>query len=304
MVSNEELKMSVEKKKILVTNSPSVLLLGNGIIRAFCKGQSCQDLIQGIGKKCSGSRMVVPPDGLPFPFKVIAVSKNKEELVKKELKHCLLCPKDKKDVAQLRSWLISLVKTYNVILTTNYTYEIEYALDPDFKPGSRKYYRWESEGNHKSAKAHLEKHYEITVDGNVVKIWHVHGEMVKPSGIALGFYQYGRLIGLHRTRVAEILKECTRDKVLRYKSWLEYFLFGNLSVVGFGFDLAEIDMWCLLDCKCRHAENTSVTFYTCDLSKETKNMLQVYGVKVQEYVGTFPDYARFYQKVGNKLLRG
>ena len=300
-------------EKIRVTNPPKVLLLGNGIVRAFCNKQSCQDLITKIAEKFPKSE--IPPEGLPFPFKVIAVSKNNEEQVKKELKDCFQDSKDcfppgknKKEFEQLRQWLMPLVKTYKVILTTNYTYEIEYALDPDFKPGSRKYYKWLGKGDHKSAKAHLGKHYEIKVDGIPVKIWHVHGEMVRPSGITLGLYQYGRLIGLNRTRVADILKKwmLLSDKDFQYESWLEYFLFGDLSIVGFGFDLAEIDLWCMLDCKYRHNEDASVTFYAHDLSTEIKTMLKAYKVEVQEGkdVGMSPDYERFYKKVAGKLLKG
>ena len=68
----------------------------------------------------------------------------------------------------------------------------------------------------------------------------------------------------------------------------------------------DLKLWCMLDCKYRHAENASVAFYSCDLSKEIKTMLNAYGVKVQEGqdVGMPSDYVRFYQKVGGKLLKG
>ena len=111
---------------------PQVLLLGNGLVRAY-GGVNWESGIQSINR--SNKIDVSSPlfNTVPFPLKAIIATEDHIDIAlkSKDAEEILF---GLKDVSGLREPLFDLLKLrFDHILTTNYSYEIERVLDPDFK---------------------------------------------------------------------------------------------------------------------------------------------------------------------------
>ena len=65
-------------------------------------------------------------------------------------------------------------------------------------------------------------------------------------------------------------------------SWVDYFLTGEVYSVGFGFDLSEIDLWWLVDCKRRHFSNARLHIFTPSMSDAAADIAAAYGLDVHD----------------------
>ena len=146
---------------------------------------------------------------------------------------------------------------------------------------------------------------------NDIDIWHMHGEAFAAKSIVLGHYYYGNLISEYRNDIKEYIskqKVCDEDYIIKPKSWLDYFIFGDVSIVGFSFDIAEADIWWLLDVKTAvrkkyKLDNKTEFYYTedSDISYETKRMLSLYEVKLIRTVEDNDKYKLHYETCFQKL---
>ena len=66
------------------------------------------------------------------------------------------------------------------------------------------------------------------------------------------------------------------------KSWVDYFLTGNIYILGFGMYSTETDLWWLLDCKKEHFKDTEIVYYAPagDIDKNTEILLKTYDVEI------------------------
>ena len=57
-------------------------------------------------------------------------------------------------------------------------------------------------------------------------------------------------------RIPDLIREykvaCKIQKGYKPKSWIDYFLIGNVYIIGFGMDPSEMDIWWLINCKKRN----------------------------------------------------
>ena len=94
-------------------------------------------------------------------------------------------------------------------------------------------------------------------------LWHIHGEACASEGIVLGHDRYGRLL----KRIIEICSDLDYRKITKrnephcFTSWPELFLFGDIYVIGFGFDQSEFDLWWLLRRKQRERYGDGRVFF-------------------------------------------
>ena len=96
------------------------------------------------------------------------------------------------------------------------------------------------------------KYFDVA--GN--NIWHIHGEAAKPDSMVLGHYYYGKLLGEIQNRVPQFIRSYkaaqTKENDISIKSWIDYFLLGNIYIVGLSLDPSEMDLWWLINCKKRN----------------------------------------------------
>lgn len=174
------------------------------------------------------------------------------------------------------------------IFTTNYSYCIEKAFCPDkdfskSKVRSNMRFNFNSELNNgvpkKEINYRLHSGYLIKKSaGKDIGIWHIHGESSVPRGIIVGHDRYGRLL----SRIVTICstqkygKDSNKPTLRQFTSWPELFLYGDVYIIGLGFQLCEIDLWWLLRRKHRERyADGKVYFYdnSTDENNTYRNLL-------------------------------
>lgn len=141
------------------------------------------------------------------------------------------------------------------IITTNYDYFLERAVNPNFNAGSASTKEW----------LYSRERYR-DVPGH--RIYHVHGEISVPTSICLGFEQYVGSIQFIRDELTRGTAEkgaTSADRTSAFKKmyhlhdvlagldtpiknrWYYHFFTDDVYILGFGLDPAEQDIWWLLN---------------------------------------------------------
>lgn len=165
---------------------------------------------------------------------------------------------------------------FDAILTTNYTYELEnlFYVNHNYDEVSKniklnKYVK-ATEGS--KEKGLFIKTFNLINDKS---IWHIHGELRNPNSVVLTQSQYTGLLEKIKKYYYErknYKKENLKD--IKYNSWIDYFLFGDVTIVGFGFDYSEIDLWWLLS-KRRNISNAGkMIFHSLTIDEEKENLFK------------------------------
>ena len=279
------------------TTFPKVLLLGNGINRAFGMA-SWENLLDSISQG-----KVLDLDNVPYPLRAVILTNDNVGNNMKEIAPMLAKMRASTEEEQL---LRSIVLPFDVVLTSNYTYELEKALCPEFKiciNSPCKFRKFARIDTTTFARNALHTYFEFS---NMDKsIWHIHGEAAKPDTMVLGHYYYGKLLAEMQKYISVLIKRyktCkTTGNAFEYRSWMDYFLIGDVTIVGFGLDLSEIDLWWLINAKKRHFPETHITFYKPDIKESEKLLAEAYGIKVvsDKFEDSFTDY---YYKLASKML--
>ena len=291
---------------------PRVLLLGNGLNRVY-GGASWTGLLEEINRTHFTTEQV---RSLPFPLQAVLLSDDHVDLSLKSLRQKLTA-------CEMHPWLEEQLKKllalpFDAILTANFTYELEFAADPEFGAvpyRARRYRRHTKAVSQAEKRFMLSTYYMLPVgDGRTVPLFHVHGEALKPDTVILGHYFYGNLLFryddyLTRYAPGQSYRERMDDDGMEVLSWLDYFILGDVYSLGFGFDVSEMDLWWLLCRKKRErAAHGSVLFFEPERSSaETKNaLLTTYGVE-RIPLGARDlrsgDYQGFYERAVDEIVR-
>lgn len=276
--------------KDLEIKAPSVLMVGNGINRLFCNNISWSQLID----KTKTDHIYVPGD-LPEPLKAQVFcnlegqnnsdstdSDSSEKHYTNALNEVCrewcaesLCYVKKNFINELLD-----SKSFESVLTLNYSYEIEKSLFDDFgrnfkvdtgdKPNLsfnlfKKYRRFSVQhgsslnNKDKALRAFFAKK-EINSDKLCPPyIWHIHGEAAQPKSIVLNYHYYGNMISLIQQYQRIFLRRFfsfltnRKDAQIGYypQSWLDYFYVGDVFIVGARLNIDEFDLWWLIDSRLR-----------------------------------------------------
>lgn len=280
---------------------PQIVLIGNGL--EYKSGQvAWKKLVENLTLKNSIPLTEDEKEKVPFPllYEVIVIGQpvprvldasaiDKEE---KHLEHEMGCLKNESN--DLLDELTTLGADH--IFTTNYSYCLEKAFLPkrDFtKSGSRSGVRFNQIPPEKDGKRKREREYRLHsgyyVKKNNTALWHIHGEVSVPKGIVLGHDRYGRLL----KRIIEVCEAmdfksiAKKDARYSFTSWPELFLFGDVYVIGFGFQQCEFDLWWLLKRKQRERYGDGILyFYDRNTSNEEdilkKKLLESHGVRIMD----------------------
>ena len=281
--------------------TPNILLLGNGINRAYGFA-SWDELIHSIQTKELTEDEAVSLHNVPYPLQPVILTEDHVGTRMKEISHKLSeLEAPEEEIPVLKDFAAI---PFQAILTTNYTYELEKALDPMFVcfPGRKCKVRtvvYAGKGKYNTEQLHTCFQIE-----NTPSIWHIHGEAARHGTMILGHYYYGKLLSKMQQYVSSLIARhrasASRGQDMEARSWMDYFMLGNIYIVGSGMSLSEMDLWWLINCKKRNFPDTTVTLYKPDIQTKERLLAEAYGVIVK--TGSFNgDYRAYYRDVCEKL---
>ena len=289
---------------------PQVLLLGNGINRAY-GDKSWQALIRALK---TNEKISMDDEGIkkiPYPLQVILAARGNVNVSESD-GFSLICGRENLDDMQP-----VLQKLYAIgfddVLTANYSYELERSIQPKVKPDGTNllsYQKNEAPDGRAENKYLLHTYYYIPYGEFRTRIWHIHGEARKKNSIILDHYQYGTLL----SRYQELLKKRENTQYQRQQSgetpqlnsWIDTFIMGDVYILGFGYDYSEFDLWWLLNRKQREKADTGkVYFYTVDPGTAHCALLETYGAEIVNlgYRRKPDDYKPFYEAAINDIAQ-
>ena len=282
-------------------HKPNILLLGNGINRAYGFA-SWDDLIHSIQTKELSDAEINSLKGVPYPLQPVILTGDhlgtQMKSISKQLSE-LKAPEEENTILQQYASL-----AVDAILTTNYTYELEKALDPQFKCLPSRKCKVRMTAYNESGKYNTEQLQTFFNIDQMPPIWHIHGEASRHSTMILGHYYYGKLLAKMQQYVSSLIARhrasVKRGQDMEIKSWIDYFMLGNVYIIGLGMALSEMDLWWLINCKKRHFPDSTVTLYKPDIRLEEKLIAEAYGVHI-DVDGFEGDYQSYYQSIYKKL---
>lgn len=313
---------------------PQILLIGNGVERVY-GSVSWNKLIDLIDVRKFSKEMRDEINKLPFPvryellstFENAPASFSRDDMYAEEKRMAnamsiLLPSRDtrERDKKENYNELFKLLPTLGVdhIFTTNYSYCPEEGYYPDRKfekdsvrrnllfnlnPQKGKKGRLSQENRFRLHSGYLVE--TSNKDAKKVGIWHIHGECGVPTSVILGHDKYGRLL----KRIVSVCdneiqykKIIEKHNTYKFRSWPELFLFGDIYVVGFGFDECEFDLWWLLRRKQRETyADGKVYFYEHDIRdvpSAKQMLLTAHGVEIKynQFSSKDDKFKEFYEE--------
>lgn len=260
---------------------PQVLLTGNGLTR---NNKPWAELIRSLARDGVPVTEFAAKTGeisLPYTIMTLAMA-DTEDVVRKKKYQDEFSDKEYPDNPMLRS-LVSL--PFDAILTTNYTYEIECAQISQYAALSNKTKYACSTLPQRDSRYLLHTFNRLTED--IGDIWHIHGELRNKSSMILSHDEYARLIHeivAYNQKRGKNYQDYGTD--LKFKSWVDYFLMGDVYILGFGMDYSEFDLWWLLGRRLREkAKVGKICYYSIkSMENRLKNLVLRYtGVEVLEF---------------------
>lgn len=265
---------------------PQVLLLGNGINLAF-GGRSWSGLMKSLS-----TRTDLPEElSCPMPMQAIIYTENKLKDAMKGKRNELFGSVETPEQMAFLQQLLGLPA--DEIITTNYSYELEAAALDRFRIGEaqlKTLLRHSPKLNRAEPKYLIQTYNQVGTDHRVARIWHAHGEARKPDSMIIGHYYYakllGRMIQYIDSRSQEHQRRARSGLAQEIGSWTEAFLFGDVYILGFGFDISEFDLWWLLNRKKREIAPHGKT-YLFEMRdrgfSERKDLLRLLDVELVDF---------------------
>lgn len=303
---------------------PQVVLVGNGLERD--SGQpSWNALVDMMTVPDSVKLNDNERNAIPFPLLYELLSSHEsapsqlthEDLREEEQR--LACAMN--ELTHTSNSLLAILPTLGAdhIFTTNYSYCIEKAfyLGINFLlPRVRTKIRFNLNPKRRNARPIREINYRMHTgylaqnsNESYVGIWHIHGECTVPRGIVIGHDRYGRLLSRMETICDSQIygKQSELPICKQFTSWPELFLYGDIYIIGFGFNLCEYDLWWLLRRKQRECyADGKVYFYDNDIhDKNTTRdrLIQAHGGIINPGITKEADYNIFYRKALSDIAK-
>lgn len=282
---------------------PQVVLIGNGLI--FQKENCWKNIIKKIGNLDNGFDF---SNEVPYSIQATVTTATKDS------KRCesyqkVFTDEEKYHYCRYESLEKLVNLPFDAILTTNYTYEIENVFKPNFSSfntNKQRKFAFSSSDRYKDTKYFIRTFNRLGNENinDLKDIWHIHGEIRRPSSMVLTHDEYARLIGkILEYNIKQKNKYQLDFESLTFYSWIDYFIMGDLYIIGQGFDFSEFDLWWLLSRRQRErGEVGKVIFYNpIKESDEAKiDALSQMGVKCKSFDICVDDndgaYSEFYEK--------
>lgn len=268
---------------------PQVLLLGNGINRAF-NSDSWDDLLNSIDRR--NDRYDIGDYRCPETLKAVLVTEDNVDKALQSQKERLGNLGTEKPEKQMQLLRRLLNVGFDEILTTNYSYELETAALGHDRVNERSLCRMQGHTDEVSrceTSLMLHTYNSVGSEGRERRIWHVHGEARKPDSMILGAYYYGnflgKMIGLNKKRGNYYSSVQRSGEPPKIRSWTDAFILGDIYILGFGMGFAESDMWWLLNRKKREGNKVGKTYFyelkpKADINRAKMDLLELMNVEV------------------------
>lgn len=298
------------KDETVKRSRPQILLLGNGVNRAF-GGGSWGQLIRDIS--CNAA---LPEDctlHLPMPLRAILVTGDTVGVQLRRAGEILYGKLGDPGHTDMLRALLDM--GFDQVLTTNFSYELEAAAHPEenINDSLLRQMMRHTDGCRQAEAKYLFYTYNLLEwRGRELPVWHIHGEGRKPDSMILGHYYYANLLEKITTYVkaegGRWRREQERGENVRIRSWADAFLFGDVYVLGFGFDVSEFDLWWLLNRKKREQANTGETWFFAPAERgesrinEKEELLKVLGVQVRHCGEVRPDGEPLERSLGFRVF--
>lgn len=317
---------NVKKMEDITNKRPQVLLIGNGVLQAK-NGVSWDKLLRDISSKYKSDEkfwdIMKTNKDIPYSIKAY-ISTDTDDGQRREVYSEYLQKEYLKYYEENNLYIEKLLNVKcDTILTTNYTYEIENALCPEFYAFSdtkkRKLVNTTNKNTKKQDDATkipkgMAEYYRFKhCSGYDKNIWHIHGETRKKSSLVLTHDEYGRLC-----RDILNVAQLNGNKYEKYKekisinSWIDYFIIADIYIIGFGLDFSEFDIWWLLNRRLREKSgHGKIYFFEPYVDNELLNKvydefdIKLISLNYQKSSMRCEDYAIFYNKAIeeiNKLM--
>lgn len=233
-----------------------VLLIGNGINLSFSDTNIRIDQLLNSKKNKFRKHINIPNETqIPFPLKMVIGTQDHVDDLMKEYTDCLW-GKVKRKSEQYYFYEKLLNLPVADILSTNYGFEFEEtAYDEEeiskSKIGKITTYIPGKDRKKSESSLFLYTYQSAGERYDNKRIWHIHGHAKNHSSMIIGHCYYGRF--LHRiidyTKQNEGRYRWGKQDPPEIRSWVDAFLFGDIYVLGFSYDFAEMDLWWLLNQK-------------------------------------------------------
>ena len=301
------LKELRQLKEIHGSRRPNVLFVGNGINRSF-HGESWEELIRDAMEKAAIPYDFSEIQDMPAPMQIVLAT---GDHVEQELTDISLRLRKRQISPAQRAFLEELLDLpISTILTTNYTYELEQATG--IVPSAYNYQRCRSATRvltEREKKLSLFHFSDLTFRDCEKQVWHIHGSVCAPRSVVMGHYYYGKLLREIQEHIPHFLRRykgtLARGRSFVPASWVDYFMMGDLYVLGFSMDLSEMDLWWLACCKKRHFPDSRIYFYrpAPEIDPHTEKMMTAYGIRVCGGISFDGDYVAYYRRVMEDIRR-
>ena len=280
---------------------PKVILVGNGISLASVKENAISGA-EGIIKKAANDNhcryRFADVKALPFPLQFLVASKDdREQKTIKNLSKNLFS----EDFYVDADWSIAkeiMSLNADAILTTNYSYEFEMALDNRFIKRRGDYSQFTEKTTRREGKYQLHSFYQFDgVEEKPIRIWHIHGEASNYSSIVIGHDMYGNILSKYQQ---ELSNRIQRDKNQEYIeqvtpfSWIDYFIFGDVYIMGFSLSENEYDLWWLLNRKKREKLPHGNTYFFDKDGENIKMRMLFDALDIKEITTESKNYSDYY----------
>ena len=226
---------------------PRVLLIGNGLNKAFTDAKLLKEILCDM----TSNKNITEDMELKMPFPLEVVLRTNDN-VNNRLIGISRQMYGRVDDSYRRVIRKILSMGFDEIITTNYSYEIEIGASDgeDITDYELKKMQRHTKAVNKAESMYLLHTYnEVEYNGYKNRVWHIHGESRKPSSMIVGHYYYGTILYKYRQFLSGRKYYDFNKPDYEMKSWIDSFILGDVYILGFKFDLAEMDLWWLLNRK-------------------------------------------------------
>ena len=267
-------------------NHPKVLLVGNGLNLSFDEAYSTDSIIQAEWKSHYGEDLLDRKNSkhevwkLPFPLEVVAATKD-------HVHGCMGTLADvfnKMVVSPEQNALITNLMDAgaDVILSTNYSLEFEKtAITGYTRNRNYAYYRTTQLQTAQQERFGIFRCTQLPYNNNPL-LWHIHGTALRKDSMVMGQFYYGKLLAEVTERAKEVKSayyaSVKAEKDYHPKSWIDYFLIGDVHIFAFSLDYSESDLWWLISYKKSAFPESKAFFYSNHIASDKKLMLDCYDV--------------------------
>lgn len=285
-------------KPIKYGSTAKVLLVGNGINLSFDKPSWDKLISEHMHDNVSKEDI----SSMPYPMQIVVASNDGVDTFMKEYAAVLKA----EEISDTQKDFIKKLTACSVdaILTTNYSLEIEKSVIENYSDYKRRQLSKKLiEGDAKQEKFRLFDYIELPDEKS---LWHIHGDAYHINSMIMGHYFYGELLAAIDRCIHKLIKRykgCkTYKKDFMPKSWLDYFMTGEVHIMGLGMELSEMDLWWLACCKKKNFPDTKIYFYDpLHDNRQRELLMESYGIVPVKDIEFRENYIDYYEAVINRI---